>query len=47
MAGWYVYNNHIKADFVGVLSTIEQSKKNAKQFSIELKRRHTLQRETP
>ena len=45
--GWYVYNNHIKADFGGVHSTIEQSKENAKQFIIELKRRHALQRETP
>ena len=45
--GWYVYNNRIKADFGGVHLSLEESKKNAINFILELKRRHTLQRETP
>ena len=45
--GWYVYNKRTKADFGGVHFTLEQSKEKAINFINELKRRHTLQRETP
>ena len=45
--GWYVYNKRTKADFGGVHFTLEQSKVKAINFINELKRRHTLQRETP
>lgn len=34
--GWYVYINNIKADFGGVHTSLEDSKKNTKKFLTEL-----------
>jgi hypothetical protein len=36
--GWYVYIDRIKADFGGIHIPLEESKNNAKEFIINLKK---------